>query len=127
MAVAVFGAFDALYLTIEHFRGVAPVCTIGGCDLVLTSQYSTLIGIPTSLLGVIFYLTTIALALSFIYSKNRIWLKLLLVLTTLGLFSSLGLTWLQIYVIEALCLYCLLSAGSSITLWIMATMLNLKR
>src|SRR4051812_8879211 len=55
--VALLGFADAAYLTVEHYQNIIPPCSItGGCEKVLTSPYSTVLGIPVSLVGSIYYL-----------------------------------------------------------------------
>jgi len=53
--VALLGFVDATYLTVEHYRGVVPPCTTAGCEIVLTSEYSVLFGVPTALFGSVYY------------------------------------------------------------------------
>src|SRR3990167_7601388 len=57
LIVAMLGFADATYLTIEHYRGVIPPCSIiKGCEIVLTSPSSVLFGVPFSFLGAFFFL-----------------------------------------------------------------------
>jgi len=116
--VSAVGIVDAGYLTYEHFANSIPPCTIGGCESVLTSQYAEFYGVPISLLGLIFYV--VVLILSFIATAKA--LKLLLVITSAAFAASLGLIYLQLFVIEAICIYCMVSAGLSTTLFILSVM-----
>ncbi|MDO8658841.1 MAG: vitamin K epoxide reductase family protein [Candidatus Levybacteria bacterium] len=69
------GFLDAVYLTITHYQNVLPPCSLKlGCEKVLTSQFSTIIGIPISLLGSIYYLIVMGLAIIILqipYSHSR--------------------------------------------------------
>ncbi len=116
-ASGTFGAFDAFYLTWEHFKGVVPPCTIDGCEQVLTSEYATLLTVPISLFGFLFYLTALVIAAWYIKRSSTKKLFLLLVLTTSGLFVSFLLIYVQLFVLEAICLYCMFSAFSTFLLW----------
>lgn len=66
LVLAGIGFLDALYLTIEHYRNVVPSCTLHGCDVVLTSHYATIWGLPTSLYGVFFYVAVMILSVALI-------------------------------------------------------------
>lgn len=129
LVIALLGFADAAFLTIEHYRGVIPPCSTAGCDLVLTSQYASLLGVPTAFFGAIYYLF-IALG-AFIFLESRhvgeslashhfSILKGCLVGTIAGFLLSLWFTYLQIFVLSSYCLYCLGSALASILLFIIA-------
>lgn len=49
------GFVAASYLTYAKLANVAPVCT-GGCDVITTSRWSEVGGIPVTLLGMITYI-----------------------------------------------------------------------
>ncbi len=52
IVVAVVGLAIAGYLTVVHYAGGEPVCAIAhGCDVVQSSRYATLAGVPVALLG----------------------------------------------------------------------------
>lgn len=121
LVVALFGFVDASYITIEHFRGVIPPCTlISGCEKVITSPYSLIAGIPVSLLGSIYYLVILIGVFSFFESKNTKFLKLALLMTVFGMLFSAWFLYVQAFIIHAYCLYCLGSALASTTLFITA-------
>ena len=121
LVVAALGFADAAYLTIEHYQGVIPPCSVvSGCETVLTSSYSLILGIPVSLLGALYYLLIAVGAFAYIDTKKTAILKWTLSITILGLLMSLWFIFLQAFVIKAWCLYCLGSAASSIILFILA-------
>lgn len=111
------GFLDATYLTIGHFRNIVPPCTIHGCEIVLTSGYSTIASIPIALLGALYYLTVLIGTLVYIDTRKTELLRHLARLTTLGLLASIIFVYLQAFVIHAWCQYCLLSAASSTALF----------
>lgn len=130
LIIALLGFADAAFLTVEHYRGVIPPCSITeGCDTVLTSQYSSLFGVPTSFLGAVYYLL-IALG-AFIYLESKhvgktlashhfSILKWCLVGTAIGFLMSLWFVYLQVFILRSYCIYCLGSALASIILFIVA-------
>jgi len=65
IVLAVIGLGLASYLTYVHYSGIKPACSLGGsCEKVQTSAYSHLAGIPVALMGLIGYVTILALLLA---------------------------------------------------------------
>ncbi len=111
--IALLGFIDASYLSIEHFQNIIPPCSVtGGCEVVLTSIYSTIFGVPVSLLGAIYYLIIMIGTLIFLESKNPILFKWSLLLTIPGFLFSLWFVYIQIFELHSYCIYCL---GSFLT------------
>lgn len=118
---ALVGLADTIYLTISHFQGSEVVCSIiDGCNVVLSSSWATILGLPTALIGGFYYLAILTLLLVFYYRRNQMALLGVLALTTVGFFLSLGFLYLQLFVIEAICQYCLLSIVATTTMWVAA-------
>jgi len=121
LVVAVLGFADAAYLTLEHYSGVIPPCSIvEGCEQVLTSSYATIAGIPVALGGVIFYLLVLIGLFAYLEGKNEKLLRYSLILTAVGFLSTLYFLFIQAFVLKAFCLYCLGSATSSTLLFVLA-------
>ena len=124
LAVAFFGFIDATYLAVKFFNGTELNCGLtGGCNVVTTSEYATLFGIPVALLGSFFYATILFLSLLFIDRQYKSLPKLLLALTATGFLMSLYFVSLQLFVIDAICVYCMVSATTSTTLFILSALL----
>ena len=116
-----FGFLDALYLAIEHYLNRIPPCSlVKGCEQVLTSKYATIFGIPVALFGAVFYIAVFLLVLAYLDSRNERILKFVFFLTLAGFLGSLGFLYLQIFVIKALCFYCLISLGTSTILFLLS-------
>lgn len=121
LILAILGFIDATYLTVEFFSGGNVVCgLIEGCEQVLSSDYSSMFGIPLSLIGVIYYI--IISIFAFIFSVNRDVkiLKTILLITSLGFIASIYFVYLQLFVINAICIYCVTSAIITTTLLILS-------
>ena len=128
--VALLGFADATYLTVEHYRGVIPPCSVtSGCEQVLTSQYSTVLGFPVALGGSVYYLVVAVGSLLYLESKHlsadlrsHHWsiLKWTLLATMIGLLASLWFVYIQAFVIHSYCQYCLGSALTSTILFVTA-------
>ena len=117
--VAFIGFIDASYLTLNHYAGIVPPCFITeGCDVVTTSAYSKIVGLPVALLGALYYLSMLVLMLYYIDKEDSRALKTISVLSLFGFIFSLWFVYAQIFVIRSLCTYCLLSAVTSTILFI---------
>ncbi|MBL4694621.1 vitamin K epoxide reductase family protein [Candidatus Gracilibacteria bacterium] len=116
--VSFIGFLDATYLTILHYTGADALCAIGGCNEVLTSEYSIIFGIPMALLGAIYYLSVFLLSVFYYESRNAKVLKILSLYTIAGLLASAYFVYLQLFVIGKICQYCMLSATTSTILFI---------
>lgn len=114
------GFADASYLTADHYLRLPLPCTLNGCEIVLTSKYATMGFIPTSLLGVLYYLSVLFLTV-YIFTSNRAGKALpwiILGITTVGLATSSFLVYLQFVVIHSICMYCMGSASITLLLFI---------
>lgn len=120
------GFLDASFLTFEHYRGDPLPCVIfTGCDTVTTSQYATIGGIPVALLGAIYYLAIFVLTIAYWDTKNPKFINTASLLTFVGFFASIYFVYLQLFVIHAICLYCVISATDSTILFIVGLTQNL--
>jgi protein-disulfide isomerase/uncharacterized membrane protein len=115
-ALSAAGAGVATYLTSIHVRhlstGAASSCNFGGafnCDVVNTSAYSELAGVPVSHLGLLLYLTALLLSVVGLRKEAlRPRLHLLLALMAAGaVVVSLGLAYISLFVLKAICVFCL--------------------
>jgi uncharacterized membrane protein len=121
------GFLDTSFLTIEHFRGEVPPCTIThGCQSVTTSVYSKIFGVPVALLGLLYYTSILLGVILYFDTRDEKILKILARYTVLGFLFSLWFTFLQAFIIRAWCQYCLLSAVTSTSLFIIGV-IYLKR
>lgn len=119
-AIAFIGFADAVYLTALHFLGQTPNCSIlAGCEEVTSSRYATVGIIPISLFGALYYLMVFLFSLFAIDGGRRGALVAAIVFTWGGFAVTLVLVFLQIFVIQALCLYCMVSALSTTLLFLL--------
>jgi len=121
LIVALFGFVDSTYLTVEHFQGRVPPCSIvAGCEKVLTGPYSTVYGMPVALGGSIYYFLVLVGISGFLESRAHKHLKWALLLTILGFMASLWFIFLQVFIIHSYCAYCMGSALTSTILFVTA-------
>ncbi len=127
LVVAIIGFADASYLVIEHYQGVTPPCSItSGCEKVLNSSYSEVLGIPVSLPGALFYIVVAAGALAYLEGRHEKLFRYSLLFTVFGLLASVWFVFLQVFIIHSYCLYCMGSAATSTTLFVLACVILRK-
>ncbi|MEO7043370.1 MAG: vitamin K epoxide reductase family protein [Gemmatimonadaceae bacterium] len=113
-ALALIGAFVALYLTMYKMGAIGHLaCGLGGCERVNTSSWSVFVGAPVAAWGLAFYVATFLVALAGTSARYAERVELSYVLTAMsivGVAFSAWLTYLELYVIDAICKYCVSSA-----------------
>jgi uncharacterized membrane protein len=112
--LAVAGLGVAVYLAYVELTHVEAICgPVGECNLVQASPYAQILGVPVALLGVLSYLAIVVL-----WAGQKFLGGWLANLSLLGLFGltlagtlfSIYLTLLELFVIDAVCAWCLSSA-----------------
>jgi len=121
--LALVGLAIATYLAYVEIAHVEAICgPIGGCNFVQSSSYACILGIPVAVLGVLYYL---AIGVLWVGQKSpsRRWDNLsvlgLLGLTFIGTLFSIYLTILEIFVVRAICTWCLGSAVAATILMLL--------
>jgi uncharacterized membrane protein len=110
VALTFIGLIDASYVAFHSSEGFLLPCGFaGGCDQVLSSPYSKLMGIPIAWLGLGFYSIVLAGSLFAIFGFWEC-LKVTFAIVSIAFLFTLYLFYLQAWVIRAFCDYCLLSA-----------------
>ncbi len=118
LALLLAGLGVSAYLSWEHAQGVLPPCTIrAGCEVVLTSRYSNLLGVPVAYLGLAYFVTAAGLCLAAWRGTGR---RLLPWLLGTGFCVGLVLVGLQLFVIRKVCQYCAAVDSASILAFLWA-------
>ena len=116
--VALIGLADSIYLTIKHYTGeVVPCSIVQGCEQVLTSSYAEIFGVPLAMFGAAAYFVAFSLAILAAFGNGLMW-RFFGIQTFLMLLFSVWLVYLQAYVIGVFCQFCLVSAVTTLTLFI---------
>lgn len=104
--LALSGAAVAGYLTWAHYADTSVACvTGGGCETVQESEYAEMAGVPVALLGLLGYGAILALV-AVDGPLGRLGAAML---ALIGLLFSLYLLALQLFVIDALCTWCVVN------------------
>jgi uncharacterized membrane protein len=112
--LALIGLFIALYLSLHRLGVIGQLqCGTGACETVQTSAYAVFLGIPVAFYGVAGYLALLVVSLVGLrpsWVARRGPTVLLAVMSGLGLAFTLYLTYLELFVIHAICRWCVASA-----------------
>jgi uncharacterized membrane protein len=113
-ALALAGVFVALYLTLYKLGAIGELsCRVGSCETVNSSPWAVFLGAPVAAWGVGFYVAAFALAMAGLQDRlaeSRRWSLVMLLLTGFGVAFSAWLTYLELFVIRAICQWCVVSA-----------------
>jgi uncharacterized membrane protein len=113
-ALALGGVGLATYLAMYKLGMIGTLaCGTGGCETVQMSKWANFLGLPVAVWGVFFYVTLFAVALLGTMERwvDAPWVShALLGLTAWGVIFSAWLTYLELYVINAICRFCVVSA-----------------
>ena len=125
-ALALCGVGLATYLAMYKLGMIGQLaCTVGQCETVNLSRWATFLGIPVAVWGVGYYLVLFLVALSGTTDRyaNATWVShALLALTGWGVLFSTWLTYLELNVIHAVCLFCVISAVLVTVTFLLAVM-----
>lgn len=112
--LSLIGLMVAAYLSLYNLGLMGTIqCGVGSCAKVQASQYAYFLGMPVALWGVGAYLAMLVVAMlglqpRFMHAK---WVSLSLFgMAAVGVVFSAYLTYLEAYVIEAWCQWCVVSA-----------------
>lgn len=105
------GLLAAGYLTLEHFTHNATLaCSDSGlvnCASVTTSAYSTLLGVPVALLGLVYFAATLA---AWLLVGRRLppvtRARAVAVVSGVGVLFVLWLVWAELVGVGRICLWC---------------------
>ncbi|MBY0110674.1 vitamin K epoxide reductase family protein [Patescibacteria group bacterium] len=119
IVLTLIGFADSAYLAHSALTADPLVCDIEGldkCNTVAASPYSKLLGIPLAVYGLGFYAVILLLSVYLLSRSSRLAVKGLAAASVVGALASAYFLFLQVFVIKAICIYCLASAVVSFIL-----------
>lgn len=150
IGVSMIGIADSGYVTYEEFSGKIPVCGAGfDCGTVLQSKWAKIGPVPVSAFGLVFYASIFSLGIleylavpfpnklfqkkfAFMQKLPKIgfffneitWQKKAFLLSIAGMLFTIYLVFIMAFVLNAWCLFCLISAASTTTIFISQSILT---
>ena len=125
-ALALVGVCLSTYLTLFKLGVIGRLaCSVGHCETVNTSRWAVMFGIPIAGWGLAFYVSLFVVALVGISDRfaDAVWVsKLLVVMTGWGVLFSAWLTYLELFVIRAVCVWCVTSAVLVVVTFMLSVM-----
>jgi uncharacterized membrane protein len=111
LTLSVLGLAVAAYLTFEHFTSsttlACPETGVVNCAKVTTSSYATVLGMPVAVLGLVFFVAMVALCLPAAWRATSPWLRRgRVAAVSVGAVSVLYLVWVELFAVNAICLWC---------------------
>jgi uncharacterized membrane protein len=110
---ALIGTLIALYLLLHDLGLSSLICPIAGCDKVQASQYSKWFGIPVAAFGLAAFVMLLGLSVIGLFNSRVLKLPirtLIVTISGLGLIAYIPLTYLELFVIRAICFWCVASS-----------------
>ena len=118
VGLALLGLAIAGYLLTVRVLGEAPACgPVRGCDTVAASPYATVAGWPVALFGVAFSIALLVATMAWWRRADRRAVYASYGLGLLGVVAVGYLTYLELFVIEAICLWCVSYAATIVLGW----------
>ena len=122
--LAVVGICIALYLTLYKIGVIGILsCSVGSCETVNSSRWSMLLGLPIAAWGLGAYVALLLLAMIGSGEERESSVpiaRMIVALATWSVLFSAWLTYLELFVIHAICIWCLSSAA----LWVLIFVLS---
>lgn len=119
VVLSLVGLVDSALLVYEHFVPRFVPCSTTAyvdCGKVLTSRYATVFGVPLAVIGVLHYVFLGIVAVLAIVKKSKWWSLLVTITAIWGFVASCVFIYIQVIILRAICLYCMVSAINSIVL-----------
>ena len=123
LVVSAAGIGVAAYLTYVHYEPAALICTSnGGCETVQGSKYAVVAGIPVALLGLAAWIAAFVLTIW----NSELARTLTAALALTGLAFAAYLVVLQLFVIDAICVWCMANDLVLAPLFVVLALLRLR-
>jgi uncharacterized membrane protein len=119
--IALIGVFVSLYLTLYKLGYIGSLaCGTGGCETVQLSKWGEFLGMPVAAWGIGYYGLVLVLAITGTqerFEASRSLTKTIAIVTGCGLLFTIWLTYLELFVIHAICRWCVGSATMTLVLF----------
>ncbi len=129
IVIAMLGWVASIILTAVHFWVIPLIpetAQVSGSMSVITSQWAYIGPMPLATIGAFYYIMMIALGALWLSQPTELLEKVLLPITAFGFVASLGFVYLQLFVINAICPFCMMSAAATTILLVIELLVKYK-
>jgi uncharacterized membrane protein len=128
VALDLLGLAVAGYLSTVALSGDLPYCgPLHGCQEVARSEYARIGGIPVAVFGVVLSIALVTLAIAWIRSGRLALLAAHYGLSLAGVMFEVYFTYLELFVIGAVCVWCATYGLSLVARFVVALWVWLRR
>jgi uncharacterized membrane protein len=122
--IALVGVFVATYLALYKVGVIGTLaCGTGGCETVQLSRWAIFLGLPVAAWGIGYYALVFALLFAGIqdrWAESRALALTTVIVTGWGVLFTAWLTYLELFIIHAVCRWCVFSAALVVVLFALA-------
>ena len=119
-ALCLAGLGVATYLTTVHYAGQPIACGgVGDCEYVNSTRYADLFGVPVALIGALAYATMLVAIVSSLVRRQEALMAGAWAVAAASFGFSVYLTYIELRVIDAICVYCVVSASLMTALFVL--------
>jgi uncharacterized membrane protein len=124
--VSLLGLFLGTYLTLYKFGVIGSLaCNVSSCEQVQSSRWSVFMGLPVATWGLGFYLTMFVLAMAGMqerFEDSRLLSLAILGMASVGFAFTAWLNYLEAFVMNMWCEWCIVSAIMVVVIFVLALM-----
>jgi uncharacterized membrane protein len=120
--LSILGLVFSILVYLQHLGNsvVNEAChaigVLNQCDIVGASNYATLLGIDNAIIGMIGFSVLAYLAIYNYYKPNKLYKSLIITGSIVSGLLALSFIYIQMFVIHAYCIYCLVVDAAAIVL-----------
>jgi len=124
VVLAMIGTLLSAYLTYVHYSGELALCLgAGGCETVQSSTYAEIAGLPVAVIGLAAFASVTVMAILRLRAGSAAWtLTGLFGITFAGTLFALYLTYLELFVIHAICPWCVAVDSVMVAIFVIAVL-----
>ena len=115
---ALLGALIAAYLWLFHLGLSELLCPIKGCEVVQKSVYSSILGVPVATLGFFAFLGLFVVGVWSTLLERAQGERIAFAVSSMGMLAYVWFTYLELFVIRAICFWCVVSSLMMLGVWI---------
>ena len=127
LVLAFCGLADSVYIATYEMSGTGIVCGSGSysdCSMVSSNPHAYLFGVPIAWLGVLFYSSIFVLAALELVMWSQFLRRVIQGSSLLGVLAALYFLYIQMFVIGAYCVYCLISGLIALIMFLCASVIE---